>query len=165
MGPGGIHSRGLRELVDEPTELLSIIYWWAGEVPEDWGSVNVTPISKKAERRIWRASSLWAWPRPQGRLWNRSYWAWPARARPSQHLFMTGRSCLTDLTLQICHSPSATALLTIVPSSRAAAYLGRLIETESVGIFCGQFQWDAVTSEAALYTAKWESKLPYQFFP
>ncbi|KFW80737.1 RNA-directed DNA polymerase from mobile element jockey, partial [Manacus vitellinus] len=50
MGQDGIHPRVMRELAEELTKLLSIIYhqsWLTGEVPEDWKLVNVMPIHKK----------------------------------------------------------------------------------------------------------------------
>ena len=53
MGPGGIHPRVLRELVEELAKPLSIIYqqsWSTGEVPEDWRPANVTSIYKKGRR-------------------------------------------------------------------------------------------------------------------
>ncbi|KAJ7411769.1 hypothetical protein BTVI_48682 [Pitangus sulphuratus] len=53
MGPGGIHPRVMRELVEELAKLLSIIYqqsWLSGEVPDDWKLVNVTPIHKKGQK-------------------------------------------------------------------------------------------------------------------
>lgn len=43
-------------------------------------------------------------------------------ARPSQHTFMRGSSCLTNLILQIYDCLNVTALLTISPSSWATAY-------------------------------------------
>jgi len=51
----GIHARVLRELVEELAKTLSIIYqqfWGTGEVPDDWRIASVTPIYKKAGRRI-----------------------------------------------------------------------------------------------------------------
>ncbi|KFW88408.1 hypothetical protein N305_02126, partial [Manacus vitellinus] len=53
MGPDGIHPRVMRELAEELTKLLSIIYqqsWLTGEVPDDWKLVNVTPIHKKGSK-------------------------------------------------------------------------------------------------------------------
>ncbi|KFW88407.1 hypothetical protein N305_02125, partial [Manacus vitellinus] len=50
MGPDGIHPRVMRELAEELTKLLSIIYqqsWLTVEVPDDWKLANVTPIHKK----------------------------------------------------------------------------------------------------------------------
>jgi len=55
MGLDGIHPRPLKELVEELAETLSIIYqqsWGTGEVPDDWRIASVTPIYKKAGRRI-----------------------------------------------------------------------------------------------------------------
>ncbi|KFW65450.1 hypothetical protein AS28_10562, partial [Pygoscelis adeliae] len=53
MGPDGIHPRVLRELAEELTKLLSIIYqqsWLTGEVPDDWRLANVTPIYKNGRK-------------------------------------------------------------------------------------------------------------------
>jgi len=50
MGPGGIHARLLRELVEVLTKLAEIIYqqsWLTLEVPVGWRLTNVTPIHKK----------------------------------------------------------------------------------------------------------------------
>ncbi|KFW80166.1 hypothetical protein N305_07420, partial [Manacus vitellinus] len=53
MGPDGIHPRMMRELAEELTKPLSIIYqqsWLTGEVPDDWKLTNVTPIHKKGRK-------------------------------------------------------------------------------------------------------------------
>ena len=50
MGPDGIHPRVLRQLAEELTQPLSIIYqqsWLTGEVPDDWRLADVMPIYKK----------------------------------------------------------------------------------------------------------------------
>ena len=53
MGPDRIHLKVLRELAEQLTKPLSIIYqqsWQTGEVPEDWRLGNVTPIYKKGRK-------------------------------------------------------------------------------------------------------------------
>ncbi|KFQ84791.1 hypothetical protein N337_08795, partial [Phoenicopterus ruber ruber] len=53
MGPDGIHTRVLRELVEVLTKPLSIIYqqsWLTGEVPVDWRLANVMPNYKKGQK-------------------------------------------------------------------------------------------------------------------
>jgi len=53
IGPDGIHSRVLRELVAELAKPLSVIYqqsWITEEVPDDWRITNVTPIYKKGQK-------------------------------------------------------------------------------------------------------------------
>ncbi|KAK4810636.1 LOW QUALITY PROTEIN: hypothetical protein QYF61_007373 [Mycteria americana] len=53
MGPDEIHPRVLKELAEELTKPLSIIYhqsWLTGEVPVDWRLANVTPIYKKGRK-------------------------------------------------------------------------------------------------------------------
>ncbi|KAF4802597.1 hypothetical protein TURU_023604 [Turdus rufiventris] len=55
MGPKRMHPRLLKDLVEEPDELLSFIYhqsWLGGEVPDDWKLVDVLPTYKKGKRRI-----------------------------------------------------------------------------------------------------------------
>ncbi|KFQ23857.1 LINE-1 reverse transcriptase, partial [Mesitornis unicolor] len=68
MGPDGIHPSVLRELAEELTKPLSIIYqqsWLTGEVPVDWRLANVTPIYKKGRKEDpgnYRAVSLTSVP-------------------------------------------------------------------------------------------------------
>uniref|UniRef100_A0A8B9CEL4 Reverse transcriptase domain-containing protein n=1 Tax=Anser brachyrhynchus TaxID=132585 RepID=A0A8B9CEL4_9AVES len=107
MGPDGIHPRVLSELAEELAKPLSIIYrqsWLSGEVPVDWRLANVTPIYKKG-RRVdpgnYRPVSLTSVP---GKLMEQIILSVITRhlqgnqaIRPSQHGFMKGRSCLTNL--------------------------------------------------------------------
>jgi len=61
MGPDGIHPRVMRELVEELDKPLSIINqqpWLTGEDPDDWRIASVTPIYKKARRRILGTTGL-----------------------------------------------------------------------------------------------------------
>ena len=88
MGPEGIHLRVLRELAEVIFKLLSTIYqcsWSTGEVPEDWRLTNVTPVYKKGrnEQIILREITQ--------HVWNNE------GIRPSQHGFMKGGFCLTNL--------------------------------------------------------------------
>uniref|UniRef100_A0A8B9TL00 Reverse transcriptase domain-containing protein n=2 Tax=Anas TaxID=8835 RepID=A0A8B9TL00_ANAPL len=107
MGPDGIHPRVLRELAEELAKPLSIIYqqsWLSGEVPADWRLANVTPIYKKGRRADpgnYRPVSLTSVP---GKLMEQILLGVIMRhlkgkqaIRPSQHGFMEGRSCLTNL--------------------------------------------------------------------
>ncbi|KAK4808512.1 hypothetical protein QYF61_005829 [Mycteria americana] len=107
MGLDGIHLRVLRELVEELAKPLSIIYqqsWLTGEVPDDWTLANVTPIYKKGQKvdaGNYRPVSLLS---VLGKIMeqfilsalNRHVQA-NQEIRPSQHGFMKGRSCLTNL--------------------------------------------------------------------
>ncbi|KAK4827211.1 hypothetical protein QYF61_015239 [Mycteria americana] len=107
MGLDGIHLRVLRELVEELAKPLSITYqqsWLTGEVPGDWRLANVTPIYKKGWKEDlgnYRPVSLTSVP---GKIteWiilsalNRHVQANQV-IRHSQHGFMKGRSCLTNL--------------------------------------------------------------------
>ncbi|GAB0206562.1 hypothetical protein GRJ2_003121800 [Grus japonensis] len=107
MGPDGIHLRVLRELAEELAKPLSIFYqqsWLTGEVPDDWRLANVTPIYKKGQKEDlgnYRPVSLTSVP---GKIMERFILSALTRQvqdnqgiRPSQHGFMKGRSCLTNL--------------------------------------------------------------------
>ncbi|GAB0204157.1 mitochondrial enolase superfamily member 1 [Grus japonensis] len=107
MGLGGIHPRVLRELAELLTKPLSIIYqqsWLTGKVPVDWRLANVTPIYKKGWKEDsgnYRPVSLTSVP---GKVMEQiilSAIVWHIQdnqgIRPSQHGFMKGRSCLTNL--------------------------------------------------------------------
>jgi len=107
MGPDGIHQRLLRELVEELAKPLSIIYqqsWLTGEVPDDWRIASVTPIYKKGRKedaRNYRPVSLTSVPRKIMKQFILSALTGHVKdnqgIRPSQHGFMKGRSCLTNL--------------------------------------------------------------------
>ncbi|GAB0180800.1 mitochondrial enolase superfamily member 1 [Grus japonensis] len=107
MGPGGIHPRVLRELAEVLTKPLSIIYqqsWLTREVPVDWRLANVMPIHKKGWKEDpgnYRTVSLTSVP---GKVMEQiilSTITWHVQdnqvIRPSQHGFMKGLSCLTNL--------------------------------------------------------------------
>ncbi|KAK4823487.1 hypothetical protein QYF61_002551 [Mycteria americana] len=107
IGPGGIHPRVLRELVEMLTKPLSILYqqsWLTGEVPADWMLANVTPIYKKGWKEDlgnYRPVSLTSVP---GKVMEQIILSAIMQhvqdnqaIRPSQHRFMKGRSCLTNL--------------------------------------------------------------------
>ena len=104
----GINLRVPRELVEVIAKPLSIIYqhnlWLTREVPEDWRLVKLAPIYKKYHKEY-----LWNY-------WPVSLTLLPGKVmvqiilreitqhvqdnwgiRPSQHGFMKGRSCLTNL--------------------------------------------------------------------
>ncbi|KAF1472525.1 hypothetical protein FQV18_0001444, partial [Eudyptula minor novaehollandiae] len=107
MGPDGIHPRVLRELAEELAKPLSIVCqqsWLTGEVPDDWRLANVTPIYKKGWKEDpgnYRPVSLTS---VSGKIMERFILRALTRherdnqgIRPSQHGFMRGRSCLTNL--------------------------------------------------------------------
>ncbi|KAK4821662.1 LOW QUALITY PROTEIN: hypothetical protein QYF61_027130 [Mycteria americana] len=107
MGLDGIHPRVLRELAEVLTKPLSILYqqsWLTGEVPVDWRLANVTPIYKKGWKEDpgnYRPVSLTLLP---GRVMEQIILSAIMQhvqdnqvIRPSQHGFMKGRSCLTNL--------------------------------------------------------------------
>jgi len=107
MALDGIHPRVLRELVEELAEPLSVIYqqsWLTGEVPQDWRIGNVTPIYEKGRKEDpgnYRPVSLTSVP---GKIMERFILSALTRhvkgnqgIRPSQHRFIKGRSCLTNL--------------------------------------------------------------------
>ncbi|KAK4827592.1 LOW QUALITY PROTEIN: hypothetical protein QYF61_019494 [Mycteria americana] len=96
MGPNGIHPRVLRELAEVLTKPLSILYqqsWLSGEVPVDWRLENGMPIYKKSQKEDpgnCRPVSLTS---VLGKVMEQII----LMMRPSQHGFMKGRSCLTNL--------------------------------------------------------------------
>ncbi|PKU38251.1 rna-directed dna polymerase from mobile element jockey-like [Limosa lapponica baueri] len=107
MGPDVLHPRVLKESADVLAKLLSIIYmksWLTGEVPMDWRVANVTPIYKKGKKEDpgnYRPISLTSIP---GKVMGQvilSELSWQVQdsqgIRASQHGFMKGRSCLTNL--------------------------------------------------------------------
>jgi len=107
MGPDGIYPRVLSELAEELAKPLSIIYqqsWLTEEVPGDWRMANITPINKKGQKEDlgnYRPVSLTS---VSGKIMERFILSALAGhvkdnqgLRPSQHGFMKGRSCLTNL--------------------------------------------------------------------
>ncbi|KAK4828333.1 LOW QUALITY PROTEIN: hypothetical protein QYF61_025802 [Mycteria americana] len=107
MGPDEIHPRVLKELAEVLTKPLSIMYqqsWLTEEVPADWRLANVTPIFKKGRKEDpgnYRPVSLTS---VLGKLMEQiilSAITWHVEdnqgIKPSQHGFMKGRSCLTNL--------------------------------------------------------------------
>ncbi|GAB0175572.1 mitochondrial enolase superfamily member 1 [Grus japonensis] len=107
MGLDGIHPRVLRELVEVLTKSLSIIYqqsWLTGEVPVGWTLANVTPINKKGQNEDpgnYRPESLASMLERVMEQIILNAITWHVQdnqvIRPSQHGFMKGRSCLTNL--------------------------------------------------------------------
>ncbi|GAB0202761.1 mitochondrial enolase superfamily member 1 [Grus japonensis] len=107
MGLDGSTQDYLRQLMEVLTKALSIIYqqsWLTGEVPVDWRLANVTPIYKKGQKedpRNFRPVSQTSVP---GKVMDQitlSAIIWHVQdnqaIRPSQHGFMKGRFCLTEL--------------------------------------------------------------------
>ncbi|KAK4826121.1 LOW QUALITY PROTEIN: hypothetical protein QYF61_005273 [Mycteria americana] len=103
----GIHPRVLRELVEVLTKPLSMLYqqsWLSREVPADWRLANATPIYKKGKNDDpgnYRPVSLTSVP---GKITEQIILSAIMQhvqdnqaIRPSQHRFMKGRSCLTNL--------------------------------------------------------------------
>ncbi|KAK4829538.1 hypothetical protein QYF61_005177 [Mycteria americana] len=107
MGPDGIHPRVLRELAEVLTKPLTTLYqqsWLTGEVPVDWRLANVTPICKKGQKEDlgnYRPVSLTSVP---GEVMEQIILSAMTQhvqdtqvIKLSQHGFMKGRSCLTNL--------------------------------------------------------------------
>jgi len=107
MGPDVIYPRVLRELAEELAKPLSIISQQSqltGEVPDDWRLATVTPIYKKGwkeDPNNYRPVSLTSGP---GKTMKQFIASAPTGCvkynqgiRPSQQVFMQGRSCLTNL--------------------------------------------------------------------
>jgi len=108
MGLDGIHLRALRYLAEELAKPLSIIYqqsWLTGEVPGDWRIDNVAPVYKQGRKEDpgnYRPVSLTS---VLGKVMELLDYLSALTGhvkdnqgiRPSQHGFMKGRSCLTNL--------------------------------------------------------------------
>ena len=107
VGPDGLHPRVLRKLAGVIAELFSAIYqrcWLSGEVPVDWRLADVTPIYKKGCKEDpgnYRPVSLTSVP---GKVMEQiilgeitQHVRGIQEIRPSQHRFMKGRLCLTNL--------------------------------------------------------------------
>ncbi|KAK4832285.1 LOW QUALITY PROTEIN: hypothetical protein QYF61_021684 [Mycteria americana] len=102
IGPDRIHPRVLKELAEVLTKPLSILYqqsWLTREVPVDWRLADVMSIYKKGWKEDtgnYRPVSLTL---VLGKVMEQiilSAITWTTR--PSQHGFMKGRSCFTNLT-------------------------------------------------------------------
>ncbi|NXC73655.1 CC150 protein, partial [Anhinga anhinga] len=107
MGLNGIHMRRLRDLAEELTKPLSIIYqqsWLTGEAPDNRRLAGVTPTYKKDRKEDpgkYRRVNLISLPE---KIMEQIILSELTRQvqdnqgiRPSQHGFMKGRSCLTNL--------------------------------------------------------------------
>jgi len=107
IGLDGIHPRVLRELAEELAKPLSIIYqqsYLTGEVPEDWRIASVTPIYKKGQKEDPGTYMLVSLTLVLGKSMERfilsaliGHVKDNQGIRPTQHGFMKGRSCLTNL--------------------------------------------------------------------
>ncbi|GAB0178708.1 mitochondrial enolase superfamily member 1 [Grus japonensis] len=103
----GIHPRVLRELVEVFIKPLSIICqqsWKTREVPIDWRFATVMPIYKKGQKEDpgnYRPVSLTLVLGKAMEQISLSAITWYVQdnemIRPSQHWFIKGRSCLTNL--------------------------------------------------------------------
>jgi len=107
MGQDRIHLRVLRELAEELAKILFVICqqsWLTGEVPDDWRIISVTHIYKKGQKEEpgnYRPVSLTL---VLGKIMERFILSAVTEhvkdkqgITPSQHGFMKGRSCLTNL--------------------------------------------------------------------
>ncbi|GAB0205885.1 mitochondrial enolase superfamily member 1 [Grus japonensis] len=107
MGPDGIHPRVLRELADVIVRPFSIIFQWSwesGEVSVDWKLANVVPIFKKGKKEDpgnYRPVSPTSVPGKNIEKMMlqviKKHLKDNAVIGHSQHRFMRGRACLTNL--------------------------------------------------------------------
>ena len=111
MGSDELYCRVLGELAGVIAGPLSAIYqhsWLSGEVPEDWRLANVTPIYKKGRKEDlgnYKPVSLTSVPGKAmeiilGEITR--HVCGIQGIRPSQHGFMKGRRCLTNLISFYC---------------------------------------------------------------
>ncbi|GAB0183641.1 mitochondrial enolase superfamily member 1 [Grus japonensis] len=108
MGLDGIHPRVLRKLAEVLTKPLSTIYqqsWLTREVPVDWRLANVMlRIHRKGWKEDLENYRPVSMTSVSGKIMERIILYAIMRCiqdnqvtRPSQHGFMKGRSCLTNL--------------------------------------------------------------------
>lgn len=91
-------------MIGEPLLAIYQRSWMTGEVPEDWRLADVTPIYRKGHKEDlgnYRPISLTSVP---GKVMEQiilgqitQFMHGVQGIRPSQHRFMKGRSCLTNL--------------------------------------------------------------------
>ncbi|CAM4587715.1 unnamed protein product [Lepidochelys kempii] len=107
MGPDALHPRVLKELADVIAEPLAIIFensWRSGEVPDDWKKANIVHIFKKGKKEDpgnYSPVSLTSVP---GKIMEQvlkesilKHLEERKVIRNSQHGFIKGKSCLTNL--------------------------------------------------------------------
>ncbi|CAM4592532.1 unnamed protein product [Lepidochelys olivacea] len=107
MGPDALHPRVIKELADVIAEPLAIIFensWRLGEVPDNWKKANVVPIFKKGKEEDpgnYRPVNLTSVP---GKIMEQvlkesilKHLEEKKVTTDSQHEFIKGKSCLTNL--------------------------------------------------------------------
>ncbi|KAJ7410300.1 hypothetical protein BTVI_53886 [Pitangus sulphuratus] len=112
VGPDGIHPKILKELADVIAKSLSMIFeqsWESGELSADWKLTNIVPIFKKGKKEdpgSCRPVSLNSVP---GKVMEKiivggieKYLKDNRVLGHSQHSFMRGKSCLSNLISFYC---------------------------------------------------------------
>eukprot|EP00061_Rhincodon_typus_P009870 g33691.t1 len=106
-GPDGLHCRFLKEIAEEIVEALVAIFQESlesGRIPEDWKIADVTPLFKKGVRQKMENYRPISLTMVKGKILESivkddisEYLEVHGKIEQSQHGFLKGTSCLTNL--------------------------------------------------------------------